>query len=479
MFTSRGQGPLTAALGGLTIILLGMFATVMSVYLLINPALLPSIWNLPLAARFVPTVFMGIVALLFPLLSLGLALMVMFVGAPLLEFARPLFPISPFWILLGMTLAALVIRNMGRNKALPWGIMLAMLSIIALVAIYELESFSLKTHGLLFPLIAGFMLVTALGMLRIAKQITFVVGALIVAFLALELQLLPFLIPSWGTWRGVLREIGPSGSTLRQVTSLDWLLTTVALLCLGIAIQTTGKGKFLLLSLFIVFATSSILTFTRGSFVGLGAGVLGLLVVGSRGQGRSLVWALAAALLLFLIARYSNAWTYNVELRGLDVELGMLQAGEPGRLTILVEGIKAMPSHLFVGQGAIGPVAHSSSIDIWNNYGGVTAVLLWGFVLILFRRSFVMAKAATRAPTDPRVKAMAVGLYCSFAGAVAISLVDTSFFNLTFAMVFWLLRGLEIAIWRSGLVTLPQPTSGHRARPAAAAPGGPISPKGP
>ena len=206
---------------------------------------------------------------------------------------------------------------------------------------------------------------------------------------------------------------------------------------------------------------------------------MGLLIVENRRQDRRLGWAVAAGLLLFLIARYSGAWHYSVDLRGIDLEIGRLQTGEPGRLTLLVEGIKAMPSHLFLGQGAIGTVAHSSFLDVWNNYGGITAILLWGFVIVLFRRSFLMARIASQAPVDPRVKALAMGLYCSFAGAVAISLLDATFFTLAFAVVFWLMRGLEVAIWRSGLVPLPQPEPRRRVQPMTGAPLIPIPPKRP
>ncbi|MBI4338411.1 MAG: hypothetical protein HY680_00490 [Chloroflexi bacterium] len=469
MFSTRRREAAGSSFALGLVLLVGLFAIVITTYLLINPASLPSQWYLPLAARFVPTVLVGVFSLLLPLFSLAFALLLMLGGSPLLESARPLFPLSPFWTLLGMTVPGLVIQNLRRNNALPWGIMLAMLSIMALAALYELQSFSRSTQGVLFPLFAGFMLVTALGMLQTAKQITFVVSALIIAFLALELQLLPFLIPSWGTLGGILRQT-TQVSSLRQVTSLDWLLSAVALLCLGMAAQSTGRWRLLLLGLFLVFATSSLLTFTRGSFIALGAGVSGLLILGNTRQSRRLGWTVSAGLLLFLIARYSGAWTYSVELRGLDMELERLQAGEPGRLAVLLEGIRAMPSHLFVGQGAMGTAAHSSFLDVWNNYGGVTAVLLWGFVLFLFRRSFVLARAATSAQTAPKVKALALGLYCSFAGMVATSLVEPSFFNLTFSVVFWLLRGLELAIWRSGLAPLPQPKSDRRRRLVAPTP---------
>jgi hypothetical protein len=476
MFNSGSSRATGSGFGVLLLVVAGLLGIVVSAYLMVNPAALPSVLNLPFVARFVPTLFVGIITLLFPLIALGLALLVMFASTALLEAIRPLFPISPFWVLLVMAMVCLVLQNLRRNRAMPWGIMLTMLSIIALVALYELKSFSLRTHGLLFPLLAGFMLVTALGMLRTAKQITFVVGALIVAFLALELQLLPFLIPSWGSVRGVLREAIPV-SSVYQVTALGWLLTSIALFCLGAATCSTGKWRLVLLGLFLLFAVSDLLTFTRGSFVGLGSGLAALLLLNPGGRNRTIGLALLVGLVLFLVARYSGAWTYSTELASFDKELGGYQAGELNRISLLVEGVKQMPAHFILGKGAVGPTEHSAFLAIWNNYGGITAISLWGFLLFLLKHSFRMARAASKEACEPRTKAITVGLYYSFAGALALTLVDTTFFTLVFSVVFWLMRGLEIAIWRSGLVPLPQPTSGRRTRLAAASPGGSISPK--
>ncbi len=446
------SGPVTAGL----IVVAGLFIAVVSVYLLVNPVGLPTYFYIGYAARFVPAIFLGIVALVWPLLTLLLALVIMFGGEGLSELTRPLFPISPFWMLLALTMGAQIARNVHRSKAVPWGEAIMLLFLALWAALYELEQPSLSIHGIVLPLLVSFALVVALGPLRTWGQITSVLAIMYVAFALLELQLLPFLVPSWGSGIGLLREeFAGLDSSLRQATSLNWLLNMMALLSLGMAVRLRGRLRIILMALFLVLAASSILTFSRGAFLGLGTGIAALLLVERHGSYRGFLWVAIAIGLVAAVAYYSGAWTFNVGQRGLEREIGYFQAGEPGRLTILVEGLKEMPKHFLVGRGAVGTPAHSSLLDIWNNYGGIYAVAMMSFLFVLFRRSYRMAKAAPEATSSTGGRAIALGLYCSFATAFANSLLDPTFFSLTFASVFWMMRGLELAIWKSQLIAVP------------------------
>ena len=447
----RGSGVGNGSLGSAAIVIAGLVVTVTSAYLLVNPGALPNFFYLPYFVRVVPLLFTAVVALLAPQLILAMALVVMFGGPEMTRWAKALLPISPFWVLLALATAALIARNIRQHRAVPWNESIVMVLLIAGAAIYELQDLSLSTHGLLLPWCAGFALVTSGGLLREWRPIISTIGALHLAFFLLELQLIPFLVPGWGTFGGVLRTGGAGESTLRQATSLEWLFSAIALLALGIAVRAPGRWRLVLWALFTVFAASSILTFSRGAFLGLGAGILALVCVEKRGRGLNVRLLLVAGLTVYAIGLYSGAWSYSFEYRGLDLELQRLEAGVPGRLTLLIRGLREMPGRWLVGSGQAGSPAHSSFVDIWNIYGGVYALGLWAFLLHLLRRSYRMAVGAR--VSSPWSGAIPLGLFCSFVGSLAVSVVDPTFFSLGFATVFWVMRGLEIAIWRSGLAT--------------------------
>ena len=453
MLRAGGRNTMSGPVGTTGIVLVGLAIAVISAYLLVNPWGLPSFFYIPYLVRFVPLIFLGAVALAWPLLVLLFALLAMFGGQLVDTVVRPLLPISPFWALLALTVGAQIARNVHRDRAVPWGEMTALLLLLVWAALYELEQPSLTLHGLVLPLLAGVGLVTALGLVSTWRQIGFALVSLYIAFLVLEVQLLPFLIPSWGTFGGVLREtFSGTDSALRQATSLDWLFNMMALLPLGMAVRLGGRARILMLAFFILFATSSILTFSRGAFLGLGAGMLALLMIEGRGSRHGLQWIVVAAIAVGAVAYYSGAWTFNFEHRGLQRELRFLQEGTPGRLTIMVESLRALPNHWLVGAGMDAPNArHSSLIGPAIIYGGIYAIALWAFILILFSRSYRMAKTSRISDAGPWRRAVSLGLYCSFAGALAQSLLDPTFFSLPFATVFWIMRGLETGIWRSGL----------------------------
>ena len=452
------SGPVMVGL----IVVAGLLVTIVSVTLLINPAELPTSFYIGYVARFVPLGFLGIVALMWPLLTLSMALLVMFGNTALTELIRPIIPISPFWILIALTVGAQIARNAHRSRGVPWSAatMLAFLTLWAVV--YELNSFSLSTHSIVLPLLVGLALVVALGSLRKWSQIASVLAILYLAYALLELQVLPFLVPSWGTGIGVLRDqFSGQDASLRQATSLSWLFNMMAILSLGMAARLKGRIRLVLIAFFILFSASSILTFSRGAFLGLGAGIAALLLVERHRSYSVYMWVIVAVGLLVAVAYYSGVWEVSTSgHRSLSGEISALQLGKPRRLTMAWEGIQEMPKHILIGRGGIGAPAHSSLLDIWNNYGGIYAVTMMGFLIVLFRRSYRMAKAVPEATSSTGGKAIALGLYCSFATAIANSLLDPTFFSFNFAVVFWIMRGLELATWNSHLIAVP--SLGHR-----------------
>ncbi len=458
--TRRGAG--AGTLSSIAIVLAGLFVAVISIYLLVNPEGLPTYFSMGYVARLVPVLFLAVVALVWPLLTLSLSLIVMFGGEALTNLTRLIFPVSPFWMLLALTLGAQMARSIQRNKAVPWGegIVLALFALWA--ALYDLEQATLSADSILLPLVAGFALVVALGSLRTWGQIAFVLVAMYLAFALLVWQLLPFLMPTWGSGYSVIREqFGGLSSSLRQATTLDWLLNMMALLSLGVSVRSQGWPRMVFLALFLALAGSSILTFSRGAFLGISAGILALLLVERRSPHRRLLWIAIVVGLVAAVAYYSGAWTSNFEQRGLGREVQVFQLGQTGRLTLLWEGVKEMPSHILVGRGDVGTPAHSAIVDTWNNYGGIFAIGMMSFLFILFRRSYKMAKAPPEGASSPWESRIKLGLYCSFAGAIANSIFDPIFVSLAFSVVFWTLRGLELSIWKSQLTTIH--SSGRRA----------------
>jgi len=396
-----------------------------------------------------PMLLLGFVGLLAPAVLVAFAIVLVLTGTVVTEFIRPVFIVSPVLTMLGIAAAAEVLRQLVRRERLITGVHLAFIVLVFIVAVYDLRA-SDPYSPLLVPMIMGMSMFVALGSAHSAKSTLkstlTVIVTLYMGYLFLAVNLAGELFASWGTYGGVLRQVSTGeDSALYQPTSLDWLFNMIALLSFGMASAAKGKFRIVLAFLFFIFASASLLTFTRGSFAGLTIGIGAVVFVRRNTNRTEVVWVLLLISGILAVAYFSGAWSYNSN-RGLGSELHLFDSGS--RLALAIEGIRLMPQAVFFGAGPIGSAHHSAFLDMWTNYGGVFAVSFWGFLAVLLRRAYRMARFS--ASGDGRfTSVVSVGLFASFAGAFAQSLVDPTFFTVAFAFIFWLLRGLEAGLWRA------------------------------
>lgn len=443
------------------VVFLFMLASVTTIYCIANmfSSLLQA---LPLMILVV------FIIMVVPMVGIILCLLVLFSGPEIYEWITRLLPLYPFWFILSATTAHqlfIVFKSkIGLDKTFLKSVaLLAMLASWAVL--YDMPEGLGSVHGIACPFLAGFLIFIIAVLTPRRRQIKLILSALLFAFLILDAQVLPYLLKFKETFVGGIRSVfAGDASALRQATSLDWFFNTAALLVLGMLFRTRRIRRVLLIILFLIFSISSLLTFSRGAFLGLGTGALSLIIFKVRpffsnfSSKKSNKWKILLSLLgicilvtlLIVASRSAGVWEYAIEHKGLEREILLAERGEEvGRLSLLVSGIRQIPKYLFVGKGAVGATFHSSIIDISVNYGAVYAIILWIFILSLFKRSYLLASHFEGSQRERSIEsAIALGTFCSFAGAIAQAVFDPVLFSLHFTVVFWLLRGIEYSLWR-------------------------------
>ena len=195
-----------------------------------------------------------------------------------------------------------------------------------------------------------------------------------------------------------------------------------------------------LVPMLAMMALCMILTFSRGSFAGLGVGLLlmGLL------RYRRMLWLGLAALVLMLIVPPAQVYVQHfIEgLRGEDLATQM-RLGEYGDALILIS------RHPWFGVGFAGTPDIDTYLGVSSVYlliaeeMGILGLLAFVGALVGFLANFFSVRGhCTR---DSELEPMLYGLCSAVAGAMAGGLLDHYLFNLNFphaAALLWLVVGL-------------------------------------
>jgi hypothetical protein len=384
---------------------------------------------------------------------------VLFSGPFVYPILKSVAPFASFWI--PVTLAFLfclwlVIYETGQRLKLPGVWRLAALALLAgWTGIYDSRIGLTTVHGLSVPMAAGFCMLLPLERSRHRHIVIAAVTVVFLSLLAVTVQVAPFLLdferPDLGG--GLRMFFAGNDPALLQATTLAWIFNAGALLSLGMTCRWRGIMQVVFAALFLVFAAASILTFSRGTYLGLIAGIAGVALVfvhDARRMGKLrrtlLLWAACGAVLA-CVAYFSGAWEFAVVFKSLEREMS-LAASNTGRLYMLSQGLSSLSGHLLTGTGLGGTPSHSSLLDAAIDYGVPLAVALWALLICLMVRSYRLARKLgyENRPEDRFESSVVLGTWAALAGGLVQALLDPVFFALHFSALFWLLRGIESCI---------------------------------
>jgi hypothetical protein len=198
-----------------------------------------------------------------------------------------------------------------------------------------------------------------------------------------------------------------------------------------------------LAAFFLVEALCLYLTYSRGSMLGLAAG-LGILAVV---RYRRLIPAMAVAALLLLLLPQTQAYIQHF-IEGLEMQdlATQMRLGEYKDALILIG------RHPWIGVGFVGTPEGSLYIGVSNVYllmaEEMGLIGLGVFLLILGLFFAAVRRAWPQVRGQPGLEAILLGVAASVAGILVGGMLDHYFFNLDFphsVSIFWIYLGLGMA----------------------------------
>jgi O-antigen ligase len=189
-----------------------------------------------------------------------------------------------------------------------------------------------------------------------------------------------------------------------------------------------------------------VLTFSRGSFVGLGGALLALAVVRYRKLGVILLVILALIWLLPVTQGYVAHFIQG--LRGEDLATQMRFGEYRDALTL----IQRYP---VLGVGFAGSPDIDTYVSVANVYLLIAVEMglvgLASFLIIVLMLALEAVEVWRRVPRDSEVEPLWYGYHAALLGALVGGMADHYFFNLDFhhsVTLFWLFLGLAIVVSR-------------------------------
>lgn len=378
--------------------------------------------------------------------------------------------LSPFYVLAAALMLVSIARLALRQVSIQFDPQLGMplLGFGAWIALYALADFgphpveAFVTFALPLSLF-----IVGLVLIRSRSVAIWTVGGLLFSFVLLSLTLLPSMLTGAQQWGGFLRSAttGPVSAT-RSATAVDWLFNIAAALTLGFAISTGGAWRRAALMLFGLFTVTSLLTYTRGSVVGLFSSVFALLILQlyQRNQRRAMLVSFLGIIVLVGLY-YSPMWEYLTVGKSFQREL--LEVGR-SRLWFVIEGVRGILSSPLWGNGAGGSPTHSFVLDQPFQYGIPASLLFFYVIFCLLRRSWRLVTSTDLLGRSSLDRAILVGCYTAFTTAIMQAVFDPTLTTTAYAIIFWMLRAVEAFYWRQETAPtpiaadVPSATSSHR-----------------
>ena len=401
----------------------------------------------PLERILVSVVSVGTLLLLAmakPEAAMWLALLLQFSNQSESPILRQVFPFSPYWILLlGATASQLGRVVLERSSFFLRPKLLILLPVaFAIFAVFDLNTPVIRgmwANNMSLPLLVGLGIYVVLtnSRDRFAPKAGFVLLASCYVLLALDVG--PILLGGWGTSFGALRsQFGMEYGALRIATTVAWLFNLGAAFFLSASLKLPSPWRVGSLAFGSGLAVLSLLTFSRGAFLGLGILLVAMVARFGWKNLRGVFTAVAIAVGLYFVSLESGAFAFALGHKGLYFETTTY-----GRLHLLITGIQQIPQHLVFGRGSIGSYNHSAVLDSILNYGFLFSLIFWVPILFLFRESYRKVKQFSLGSTYDISSALVLGTHVAFVVALAQSVLDPVFFDMSFSTLFWLMRAFE------------------------------------
>lgn len=267
---------------------------------------------------------------------------------------------------------------------------------------------------------------------------------LVVSYLVFAAALLPNMVTGMDLYGGYLRGGSlPNVHIFQQATAVAWLFNLAATLMFGVFLHTRRLMRFASGLAGAVFASASLLTFSRGAVVGLIVGVAALMVLGNRGRAGGRWVGFFLAIGLVMVIYLSPVWDYTMVYKGLGSEVAM----EDSRLHLALRGLEEIMSSPLWGSGVVGSPAHSLVLDTAIQYGVPYAAAFFAIFFLFFRRSWELASRVGQFRPG-LVRGILTGCCASFVVMIIQSIFDPTLNVMTYGLVFWTLRGIESIFWR-------------------------------
>jgi len=391
---------------------------------------------------------LALFAVMFPSPGLSLFFVCLFIN-PILDEVLPR-GISPF-----LTLAAVFV-GLGAARwllkrasiSLEKGIWVPLSGYLSWSALYLLADYGIEPRETFMSIAVPLTLfASSLLLIRSEKMVRGVIYGLLIGYVLFALVMLPHLITeAWINPRGgyLYNYVGEK-TVLTTPVSVHWLMDIGFSLTLGFVAFSRGLRRFFWLSLGLVFASTSLFTFSRGAVLGIFTSLLCLcfLTYSRREHKQWLMFGLISSAVL--VGFYSTpVFEHVTEHRNIIMEFH-----REGRYFTATQGLKAILHAPILGIGAGGSPTHSYLLDIPLQFGVPMALLYFYALFRLFRQSLFLSKiTSSKTSLSPFTKSVVTGCFVAFAVTAVECVVDPVLGTHAAAVIFWFLRSVECYYYR-------------------------------
>ncbi|MDA2936689.1 O-antigen ligase family protein [Acidobacteria bacterium AH-259-A15] len=258
-------------------------------------------------------------------------------------------------------------------------------------------------------------------------------------------------LPSWFFSRSGYRELEDSSYLVSAATTAAAMVNLFLPVGLGMVIGDPSRNwRRITLASLVSCVLFSMLTTTRGGFLGIGFSLLVWVILGRRYVARRLFVGIGSTVLMMLLV--NSTYNYYVSSPSLSGDVSIFefmyhstmdQLSDPeprGRRRIYTTAWQNIRLYPWTGIGAGRLPSHSLFLGAGLD-GGILMMGLWLSLFTVFSiRSYRLWRAFRYHPNWGPV---VLGLFISMAYAFIQNCLDPMLYAVGYGLVFWLLRGVE------------------------------------